>query len=76
MLCPKCGGEVKPWPWQDGGYKGVQCVPCDVRWWSDDFALAAADAEHRAVETLVEAMAFPSDADDDSDARDLVVVME
>ena len=34
MNCPKCSADLKPWPWQDGGYKGVQCTGCEARWWS------------------------------------------
>jgi hypothetical protein len=35
MICPKCGGAIKPWHWEgDGGYRGIQCIGCGQQWWS------------------------------------------
>lgn len=62
MLCPKCRMALQPWPWADGGYRGVQCSRCDCRWWSNSFGTAAADAENSAMRALMMRLPFPEDA--------------
>ena len=62
MLCPKCGCRLVPWPWEDGGYKGVQCSACAEHWWSDIFATSAYEAEQKAVSQVLENNTFPADA--------------
>lgn len=68
MRCPKCGCDLKPWPWQDGGYKGVECTgTCGESWWSDEFAERAHEAEKAAVAAVMAGMEFPKDAVTDKD---------
>lgn len=67
MRCPQCGSVLRPWPWQDGGYKGVQCDPCGQKWFSDSFADDAYEAERTAVSTLVTRLSFPKDAVTEAD---------
>jgi hypothetical protein len=62
MQCPKCGGSLRPWPWEDGGYKGVRCESCDGKWWSHEFSDAAFTAEKNAVTVLIASLPFPKDA--------------
>lgn len=69
MICPKCKCELKAWPWQDGGYKGVECTGCDTKWWSDDFADKAYEAEKKAIQEVLKTESFPSDAEEDVDRK-------
>lgn len=69
MRCPTCAGELKPWPWQDGGYKGVQCEGCGGQWWSESFADQAYEAARRALGRLMETESFPADAKTDAEYR-------
>lgn len=69
MLCPKCGVGLSPWPWQDGGYKGVLCDSCGTRWWSDDFADKAREAVTAAVALVVATSKFPADAVTDEEMQ-------
>lgn len=69
MLCPKCNATLAPWPWQDGGYKGVQCTGCSMQWWSDTFELEAAKAAAGAVTWLINTSTFPADAVTDEDRK-------
>lgn len=35
MKCPKCEGVIEPWHWEgDGGYRGIKCSTCGLKWWS------------------------------------------
>lgn len=67
MRCPTCKGELRPWPWQDGGFKGVQCDACKNQWWSDAFSTAAYEVEQAAVRELMKRSDFPEDAIIDAD---------
>lgn len=58
-----------PWPWQDGGYKGVQCDSCGTQWWSDRFADAAHEAAKCAVDEVVALSEFPEDAVTDEEMK-------
>lgn len=69
MTCPKCKAKLTPWPWQDGGYKGVECPACGEKWWSDAFAACAARAENAAVAAVIETSPFPADAITDAQWR-------
>lgn len=62
MDCPHCNCTLHPWPWQDGGYKGVHCGACGGEWWSEKFAGAAYEAERAAVNGVIANMEFPDDA--------------
>lgn len=64
IQCPNCNRrQLSPWPWQDGGYKGLQCYDCGTQWWSNSFGDRAAMAEQLAVASLMEALTkLPDDA--------------
>jgi hypothetical protein len=65
MLCPNCNAALEPWPWQDGGYKGVQCPPCALQWWSNSFESRAHEVAEAAVRDLIASSSFPTDAGTD-----------
>lgn len=69
MRCPTCNGELRAWPWQDGGYKGVQCDACGGQWWSESFATSADEAARAAVADLAANSGFPADAVTDEETR-------
>ena len=69
MNCPRCKSKLVPWPWQDGGYKGLGCESCGLKWWSDVFADAAYEAAKSAVEEVVARSEFPADAVEDEEQQ-------
>ena len=72
MNCPKCSADLKPWPWQDGGYKGVQCTGCEARWWSDSVESRLMEAEAVAVAIVMAGAEFPHDAKTDEEYRKFI----
>lgn len=76
MTCPHCQTPLAPWPWQDGGYRGLRCDGCGQRWWSDAFAAAACEAEDAAVAALLARSALPADALTDEEWQRLVAAKE
>ena len=69
MKCPHCAQYLEPWPWQDGGYRGVKCSKCELCWWSDSFSKAAYEAEQKAIENLMARSSFPQDAKEPGDGE-------
>lgn len=72
MTCPKCGGRCEPWPWYDGGYKGIQCSTCGMGYWSESFSDAAYEVDEEArrkVAALADELPFPADAEDNDSWR-------
>lgn len=63
MNCPKCNKPLEPWPFYDGGFAGVRCVPCKTRWWSDSVDLLLGEAERKAVREAMLTLPFPEDVE-------------
>lgn len=72
MNCPKCSAELKPWPWLDGGYKGVQCTGCEARWWSWIAHEKLCEAERIACAVYLAGAEFPADAKTDEEYRKFI----
>lgn len=63
MRCPTCLEPLKLWTFQDSTVKGVRCILCDKRWWSDSVGFAIDVARDAAEAGVVAGLEFPSDAE-------------
>ncbi len=66
MNCPRCQGRLRPWGWNDGSHRGVECAGCDLRWFSQSFEEASYAAKKTAMAKLMVESEFPADAESET----------